>query len=95
MSIMNMPPCPTRAHSGRLCDMQRMLYRSHVWDRFDPALMTLCSPDPQAFPPPRKSQLLQVGCRPISSRRAFLDPTRRFSRAGTDIEAALRNSSCR
>lgn len=23
-----------------------------VWDKFDPALMTLCSPDPQAFRPP-------------------------------------------
>src|SRR5207253_8082372 len=32
-----------------------------VWDRFDPALMTLCSPDPQAFrPPEEKLNVLQV-----------------------------------
>ena len=33
-----------------------------VWDDFDPALVTLCSPDPQAFrPPDEKINLLQVG----------------------------------
>ena len=32
-----------------------------VWDSFDPALMTLCSPDPQAFrPPEEKVNVLQV-----------------------------------
>ena len=32
-----------------------------VWDAFDPALMTLCSPDPQAFrPPEEKVNVLQV-----------------------------------
>ena len=33
-----------------------------VWDGFDPALMTLCSPDPQAFrPPDEKANVLHVG----------------------------------
>jgi hypothetical protein len=33
-----------------------------VWDNFDPSLMTLCSPDPQAFrPPAEKVNVLQVG----------------------------------
>jgi hypothetical protein len=33
-----------------------------VWDNLDPALMTLCSPDPQAFrPPTEKINVLQVG----------------------------------
>jgi hypothetical protein len=32
-----------------------------VWDSFDPATMTLCSPDPQAFrPPEEKVNVLQV-----------------------------------
>jgi hypothetical protein len=32
-----------------------------VWDSFDPNLMTLCSPDPQAFrPPEEKLNVLQV-----------------------------------
>jgi hypothetical protein len=32
-----------------------------VWDGFDPKLMTLCSPDPQAFrPPEQKVNVLQV-----------------------------------
>jgi hypothetical protein len=32
-----------------------------VWDSFDPQLMTLCSPDPQAFrPPDEKINVLQV-----------------------------------
>jgi hypothetical protein len=32
-----------------------------VWDAFDPAYMTLCSPDPQAFrPPEEKVNVLQV-----------------------------------
>src|SRR4030095_13751512 len=32
-----------------------------VWDSFDPAYMTLCSPDPQAFrPPDEKVNVLQV-----------------------------------
>ncbi|MDO8594989.1 MAG: hypothetical protein Q7R45_00035, partial [Sulfuricaulis sp.] len=34
---------------------------STVWDSFDPKLMTLCSPDPQAFrPPEEKVNVLQV-----------------------------------
>jgi hypothetical protein len=33
-----------------------------VWDRFDPAVMTLCSPDPQAFrPPDEAANVLHVG----------------------------------
>src|SRR5205807_3505148 len=32
-----------------------------VWENFDPALMTLCSPDPQAIrPPDEKINVLQV-----------------------------------
>src|SRR4030081_2109397 len=63
MSIMNMPPLPYLARiSGVSVDACRSCYTDPtVWDSFDPALMTLCSPDPQAFrPPEEKVNVLQV-----------------------------------
>jgi hypothetical protein len=63
MSIMNMPP-PTylRRLPGLNVEACRSCYTApSVWDSFDPALMTLCSPDPQAFrPPDDKVNVLQV-----------------------------------
>ena len=63
MSIMNMPPLPYLARiPGLHVDALRECYTDPtVWDGFDPALMTLCSPDPQAFrPPEEKVNVLQV-----------------------------------
>jgi NAD(P)-dependent dehydrogenase (short-subunit alcohol dehydrogenase family) len=63
MSIMNMPPLPYLARiPGVAVDPCRDCYTDPtVWDGFDPALMTLCSPDPQAFRPPgEKLNVLQV-----------------------------------
>jgi hypothetical protein len=63
MSIMNMPPLPYLARiPGVSLDPCRRCYTEPaVWDRFEPALMTLCSPDPQAFrPPEEKLNVLQV-----------------------------------
>src|SRR5689334_9556277 len=63
MSIMNMPPLPYLARiPGVQADACRACYTDPtVWDGFDPALMTLCSPDPQAFrPPEEKVNVLQV-----------------------------------
>jgi hypothetical protein len=63
MSIMNMPPLPYLARvPGVSADACRGCYSDPgVWDGFDPALMTLCSPDPQAFrPPEEKLNVLQV-----------------------------------
>ncbi|MBL0124289.1 MAG: hypothetical protein IPP88_16720 [Betaproteobacteria bacterium] len=63
MSIMNMPPLPYLARipgvSAAAC---RACYTDPaVWDNFDISLMTLCSPDPQAFrPPDEKINVLQV-----------------------------------
>ena len=63
MSIMNMPPPPYLARIPGL-DVQplRACYADPaVWDSFDPANMTLCSPDAQAFrPPDEKTNVLQV-----------------------------------
>lgn len=63
MSIMNMPPLPYLARiPGIHAEALRDCYTDpSVWDGFDPALMTLCSPDPQAFrPPEEKINVLQV-----------------------------------
>ena len=63
MSIMNMPPLPYLARiPGVAVDTLRGAYTDPgVWDNFDPRMMTLCSPDPQAFRPPgEKPNVLQV-----------------------------------
>jgi hypothetical protein len=63
MSIMNMPPLPYLARiPGVSVDACRSCYTDpSVWNSFDPKLMTLCSPDPQAFrPPEEKVNVLQV-----------------------------------
>jgi hypothetical protein len=53
MSIMNMPPLAyLRRIPGLDAEALRPAYTdSTVWDEFDPALVTLCSPDPQAVRP--------------------------------------------
>ena len=63
MSIMNMPPLPyLKRIPGLNADACRSCYTdATVWDNFDPKLLTLCSPDPQAFRPPEdKVNVLQV-----------------------------------
>ena len=63
MSIMNMPPLPYLARvPGIEVKACRDCYAGpEVWDSFDPASMTLCSPDAQAFRPPEdKVNVLQV-----------------------------------
>ena len=63
MSIMNMPPLPYLARlPGVATAACRSAYTDPtVWDSFDPACMTLCSPDPQAFRPPEEQvNVLQV-----------------------------------
>jgi hypothetical protein len=54
MSIMNMPPLPyVKRIPGLDYDALKPAYTDPtVWDSFDPALLTLCSPDPQAIRPP-------------------------------------------
>ena len=63
MSIMNMPPLPyLKRIPGLDTDSLRPCFADPtVWDSFDPALVTLCSPDPQAFRPPEDPpNVLQV-----------------------------------
>ncbi|MBV9670086.1 MAG: hypothetical protein JOZ43_03940, partial [Acidobacteriales bacterium] len=63
MSIMNMPPLPYLMRiPGLEADSLKPAYTDpSVWNNFDPALLTLCSPDPQAIrPPDEKVNVLQV-----------------------------------
>jgi hypothetical protein len=63
MSIMNMPPLPyVKRIPGLNTDALKAAYTDpSVWDNFDPGLLTLCSPDPQAIrPPEEKVNVLQV-----------------------------------
>jgi hypothetical protein len=63
MSIMNMPPLPyVKRIPGLNHDALKPAYTDPtVWDNFDSALLTLCSPDPQAIrPPEEKVNVLQV-----------------------------------
>ena len=54
MSIMNMPPLPyVKRIPGLDYEALKPAYTDPtVWDNFDPACLTLCSPDPQAIRPP-------------------------------------------
>ena len=63
MSIMNMPPLAyLRRIPGLNTEALKPAYADpSVWNNFDPACITLCSPDPQAIRPPQeKVNVLQV-----------------------------------
>ncbi len=93
MSIMNMPPLPYLARiPGLNVNALRSCYTdATVWDSFDPKLMTLCSPDPQAFrPPEEKVNVLQVRL-PTNFKAARFDSdahTAILRRLESEIEAA-------
>src|SRR4026208_718207 len=62
-SIMTMPPLPCiKRIPGLNYDALKPAYTDpSVWDNFEPGLLTLCSPDPQAIrPPEEKVNVLQV-----------------------------------
>jgi hypothetical protein len=64
LSIMNMPPPPylKRIPSIDVSKLDACYTNPRIWDDFDPDLMTLCSPDPQAFRPPENDlNFLHVG----------------------------------
>ncbi|MEE8444486.1 MAG: hypothetical protein V3S44_04000 [Alphaproteobacteria bacterium] len=92
MSIMNMPPLAyLKRIPGLDCDGLTGCYTDPgVWDSFDPALITLCSPDPQAFrPPDEKTNMLQVAL-PTNFKAARFDSdahTAILRQMQADIEA--------
>jgi hypothetical protein len=64
LSIMNHPPLAylRRIHKLAHVDLSSCYTDAEVWDEFDPALVSLCSPDPQAFrPPDEPNNVLHVG----------------------------------
>jgi len=92
LSIMNMPPLPyLRRLPGIDADRCLDCYTdASVWDGFDPKLVTLCSPDPQAFRPPEEEvNVLQVRL-PTNFKAARFDSdahTALLRELAADIEA--------
>lgn len=77
MSIMNMPPLPYLKRIGSLAetDLTDCYTDASVWENFEPDLVTLCSPDPQAFrPPEEKLNFLHVGLPTNFKVATFADP---------------------
>ena len=93
MSIMNIPPLPylERIPGLSMASLRDCFADATVWDGFDPKLVTLCSPDPQAFrPPEEKVNVLQVRL-PTNFKAARFDSeahTGILRRLEADIEAA-------
>jgi hypothetical protein len=93
MSIMNMPPLPylKRIPGLRTDELKSCYTDASVWDSFDPGLVTLCSPDPQAIrPPEEKINVLQVTL-PTNFKVARFDAdadTAILRQMQADIEAA-------
>jgi hypothetical protein len=76
LSIMNMPPLPYLKRIPALADMdlEESYTNALVWERFDPGLVSLCSPDPQAFRPPEEApNVLHVGLPTNFKAAAFAD----------------------
>jgi hypothetical protein len=76
LSIMNMPPLPyiKRIPSLAEMDLEEAYTNASVWERFKPGLVSLCSPDPQAFrPPDEAANVLHVGLATNFKAAAFAD----------------------
>src|SRR3979490_466971 len=76
LSIMNMPPLPYLKRIPALAEMDReeSYTNALVWERFEPGLVSLCSPDPQAFRPPEEpANVLHVGLPTNFKAAAFED----------------------
>jgi hypothetical protein len=61
---MNMPPLPylKRIDGLDTARLEPAFTNARLWDRFEPGLISLCSPDPQAFRPPDETpNVLHVG----------------------------------
>jgi hypothetical protein len=92
MSIMNMPPLPyLKRIPGLATDALRSCYTdATVWDNFEPGLLTLCSPDPQAIRPPgEKINVLQVTLPTNFKSARFADdaPTAILRQMQAEVEA--------
>src|SRR5271155_2946495 len=78
MSIMNFPPMPylKRIPGLNTEALKPAFTDACVWDNFEPGLVTLCSPDPQAIRPPgEKINVLQVTLPTNFKAARFTSPT--------------------
>jgi hypothetical protein len=94
LSIMNMPPLPYLKRIGALRDMdlEEAYTNASVWERFEPGLVSLCSPDPQAFRPPEEgANVLHVGLPTNFKAATFADEAhnRMLRELEADVEAFL------
>ena len=93
LAIMNMPPLPyLKRIPGLSTDGLEGCYADPaVWKDFDPSMVTLASPDPQAFrPPDQPKNVLQVGL-PTNFKAARFDgeaATQMLRNLENDIDAA-------
>ncbi len=92
LSIMNMPPLAYLRRIEALdADALAPAYTdAAIWDAFEPGLVSLCSPDPQAFRPPEEAaNVLHVGLPTNFKAAAFADPahTRMLRELEDDIAA--------
>lgn len=93
LAVMNMPPSPylRRIDGLDVASLEDAFADARVWDVLDPSLVSLASPDPQAFRPAGEGKnILQVGlptnfkCAPFKDERH----TALLQRLERDIEAA-------
>ena len=90
LSIMNMPPLPYLKRIAALADMdlEEAYTNAQVWERFTPGLVSLCSPDPQAFRPPEEAaNVLHVGLPTNFKAAAFADE--KHNRLLRELEADI------
>ena len=92
LAIMNMPPPPYLRRLGIAEPGLRDVYaHPEVWDAIDPALLTMASPDAQAFRPPgERKNVLQVGLTTHFKAARFADDAANaiLDRLAHDIDAA-------
>ena len=87
---MNMPPLPYLKRIAALedIDLEEAYTNAQVWERFTPGLVTLCSPDPQAFRPPEEAaNVLHVGLPTNFKAAAFADE--KYNRVLRELEADI------
>lgn len=90
LSIMNMPPLPYLKRIPALAemDLEEAYTNAQVWERFEPGLVSLCSPDPQAFRPPEEAaNVLHVGLATNFKAATFADEA--HNKILRDLEADI------
>lgn len=93
LSLMNMPPLPYLKRIAAIdADAAEAAFsKTGIWDRFDPQMVTLCSPDPQAARPADElANVLQVNLATNFKAARFASPLHNamLTTLADDIDAA-------